>query len=191
MTRNVRIPPPGVGPDERSPRMYQPELAGEIDDFYQAAARLSALDPVVTELVRLRCARHHDCRICKAVRQRDARESGVDAEMTAKIDFFEQSDLEERLKVALRYTDAFITQPAGAGPRLAADLLAHFSPAEVVELSLDIMKWSTQKIHVTLGLDLMAGVNVDSGAVILFDLDASGRPVNFASAEDEAVTARS
>jgi hypothetical protein len=183
VTRERRIPVPDNGSSEGSPRSYQPELAAEIDDFYRAATRLAGLDPVITELVRLRCARHHDCRICKAVRYRTARESGVDDEMTSKIDLYEQSDLDERVKVALRYTDAFISRPSGAGPQLAASLLGHFSPAEIVELSLDIMKWSTQKMHVTLGLDVMAGVDIETGAITLFDFDESGNPANFVSAE--------
>jgi hypothetical protein len=32
-----------------------------LDAWQAAVVRLSALDPVTTELVRLRCARHHDC----------------------------------------------------------------------------------------------------------------------------------
>jgi len=38
------------------------ETVGRALDAWQAAVvRLSALDPVTTELVRLRCARYHDC----------------------------------------------------------------------------------------------------------------------------------
>ena len=32
-----------------------------LDAWQAAVVRLSDLDPVTTELVRLRCARHHDC----------------------------------------------------------------------------------------------------------------------------------
>jgi hypothetical protein len=158
-------------------------MTAAIDGFYRAATRLSLLDPVVTELVRLRCARRHDCRICKAVRLRDAHRVGVDEEMTAKVDFYEDSDLDESVKAALAYTDAFVNQPSSIDPALAARLAAQFSPDQIVEISLDIMKWSTQKIHVTLGLDLMAGVDVDSGVPTFFEFDSDGRPVNFAAVE--------
>jgi hypothetical protein len=167
---------------------YQPELTAEVDGFYQAATRLHKLDPVVTEMVRLRCARRHDCRICKAVRLREAYAAGVDESMTAKIDFFEQSDLDERIKVALRYTDAFLNDPSAVDARLSAQLAGHFSPAQVVEMSLDIMKWSTQKIHVTLGLDVMPGVDVEGGALTFFGFTPDGRPADFVSAEQEELT---
>jgi len=32
-----------------------------LDEWQAAVVRLSDLDPVTTELVRLRCARYHDC----------------------------------------------------------------------------------------------------------------------------------
>jgi hypothetical protein len=32
-----------------------------IDEWQASVVRLSDLDPVTTELVRLRCARYHDC----------------------------------------------------------------------------------------------------------------------------------
>jgi len=36
-------------------------LAEAIERWQAAVVRLGALDPVTTELVRLRCAAHHDC----------------------------------------------------------------------------------------------------------------------------------
>jgi len=37
------------------------DLRRALDGWQAAVVRLSALDAVTTELVRLRCARHHDC----------------------------------------------------------------------------------------------------------------------------------
>lgn len=185
MNRQRRITPPANGASIGS--AYQPELAAEVDRFYEAATRLDGLDPVVTEMVRLRCARRHDCRICKAVRLRDARDAGVDETMTAKVDFYESSDLDERIKVALRYVDAFVNDPNEVDGALARELARYFTPAQIVEISLDIMKWSTQKIHVALGLDTKSGTDVESGAVTYFEFDADGRATNFVSAEQEAV----
>lgn len=183
MTRQRRIPLPENG---ASPRTYQPELSSAIDSFYGAATRMQTLDPVATEVLRLRCARHHDCRICQAVRLRDAREAGIDEELTAKIDHYADSDLDERLKVLLQYVDAFISSPSAIGADLAARLSRSYTVEQIVEISLDVMKFSTQKIHVTLGLDTMPGVDLESGAVTYFEFDADGRPVNFVAAVDEA-----
>jgi hypothetical protein len=52
MSRHRRIPV-GVTADER--------LRQALEAWQAAVVRLSALDAITTELVRLRCARHHDC----------------------------------------------------------------------------------------------------------------------------------
>jgi len=49
------------------------ELVAALDRYQEAVVRGTALDPVVTEMVRLRCARTHNCRICKTLRLVDAR----------------------------------------------------------------------------------------------------------------------
>ena len=43
---------------------------GLMDEFVRAVARLDRLDPVTTELVRLRGARQHGCRVCMSRAQR-------------------------------------------------------------------------------------------------------------------------
>jgi hypothetical protein len=50
----------------RSPRLPKgsrshPELQRALVDWQAAAVRLNQVDPLTTELVRLRCAQHHDC----------------------------------------------------------------------------------------------------------------------------------
>jgi hypothetical protein len=50
----------------RSPRLpagthAAGELLGPMVEFQAAVVRLDHVDPVTTELVRLRCANHHDC----------------------------------------------------------------------------------------------------------------------------------
>ena len=72
---------------------------------------------MLTELVRLRCARTHNCRICQTLRLADARDAGADDAVTAAVDRYETSDLDERIKAALRVTDALITLPVEPLPR--------------------------------------------------------------------------
>jgi hypothetical protein len=38
-----------------------PALMAALGGWQAAVVRMSSVDPVTTELVRLRCARHHDC----------------------------------------------------------------------------------------------------------------------------------
>ena len=111
------------------------------------------LDIVTTELVRLRCGRTHQCRICQTLRLGSARDAGVDGAMTAKIDHYERSDLSEPHKLALRVTDAMILRPDLLSAETVSAALAEFGTETLFELCLDISKWSTQKIVVTLGLD--------------------------------------
>lgn len=53
MTTRTRRLPEDARPDSA--------LFGSFMEWQAAAVRLSAVDPLTTELVRLRCAQHHDC----------------------------------------------------------------------------------------------------------------------------------
>jgi Carboxymuconolactone decarboxylase family len=153
--------------------------AGLLNAYQAAVVRSSALDPVTTELVRLRCARTHNCRICQTLRLADSRAAGVDEDMTAKVDFYERSDLPERAKVALRVTDAFITQPSLLSGVVAGQARAAFGPAELASLCLDITKWSTQKIKVALGTDGADRLVTDADGVALFGFDSGGQATGY------------
>jgi len=152
---------------------------GLLNAYQAAVVRGSALDPVTTELVRLRCARTHHCRICQTLRLAGARAAGVDETMTAKVDFYERSDLPERAKVALRVTDAFITRPDLLSDAAAEQARASFGPAELASLALDITKWSTQKIHVALGTDGADRLVTDADGVALFGFDPDGQVTGY------------
>jgi alkylhydroperoxidase family enzyme len=153
--------------------------AGLLNAYQAAVVRGSTLDPVITELVRLRCARTHHCRICQTLRLADARAAGVDETMTAKVDFYERSDLPERAKVALRVTDAFVTQPSLLSGVVAAQARASFRPGELASLCLDITKWSTQKIKVALGTDGADRLVTDADGVALFGFDSGGQATGY------------
>jgi AhpD family alkylhydroperoxidase len=152
---------------------------GLLNAYQAAVVRGSALDPVTTELVRLRCARTHHCRICQTLRLADARAAGVDEAMTAKVDFYERSDLPDRAKVALRVTDAFITQPDLLSDAVTEQARASFGPAELASLGLDITKWSTQKIKVALGTDGADRLVTDADGVALFGFDQAGQATGY------------
>ena len=91
--------------------------------------------------------------------------------MACKVDDYENSDLPERQKVALRLTDAYIGWPAGIDAALRAQVLEHYTPTAAMELLLDISKWSTQKLPVALGMD----ASVNPGGLSLFDFDEAGK----------------
>src|SRR4029453_10474528 len=73
-----------------------------LNDFVPAVARLRALDPVMTEVVRLRGATQHNCRLCKSLREGKALDAGGSEALYADIERFETSErLSERHKAAL------------------------------------------------------------------------------------------
>jgi AhpD family alkylhydroperoxidase len=130
---------------------YDPELTRAIDEYALAAMRERVLDPVTTELVRLRCARVHQCRRCSSRRYAAAANAGASEEFLAQVDFYESSSLPERQKVALRLTDAHIF--GSMSDRLRDQVGVYFSRVEAVEISLLVSKFSLQKSLVALGLD--------------------------------------
>jgi AhpD family alkylhydroperoxidase len=172
--------PPAIGsPASGSPVSGDTTPAGLLTAYQEAVIRGSELDAMTTELVRLRCARTHRCRICQTLRLADARAAGVDEAITAQIDFYEHSDLPDRAKVALRVTDSFITQPDILSDAVVEQARASFAPAELASLCLDITKWSTQKIHVALGTDGAEGLETDDEGVAVFGFDETGRATGY------------
>jgi alkylhydroperoxidase family enzyme len=171
MTETSRLPRPPNGDSPGS--VYDPALLDALDQYQATVMQLKGLDAVTTELVRLHCANHHNCRVCRSLRLASAREIGVDETMAGKVLDFERSDLSERHKVALRFADAHLSAPAHVSPELHASLHAHFSTAEIAEIAFDVSKWSYQKGLVALGLDAPR----PDGASPLFDFDESGRAV--------------
>jgi len=133
--------------------MWGGNLDDAIDSFAAAVMRATGVDPVITELVRLRCAQYHDCRLCGSLRLREAREEGVDEATVAKIACHQASDLSDAAKAALRLADAMILSPALADDDLRADLREHFTESQIAEICLDIVKWSQQKYLVALRVE--------------------------------------
>jgi alkylhydroperoxidase family enzyme len=124
------------------------------NDFLPAVARMRALDPVTAELVRLRGATQHNCRLCKSLREGTALDAGGTEELYGDVERFEDSALlTERAKAALRYTDGLIWTPAHLVADVAAEVRSRFSEAEAVELTFDIMRNASNKVAVSLGAD--------------------------------------
>jgi alkylhydroperoxidase family enzyme len=124
------------------------------NDFLPAVARMRALDPVTAELVRLRGAVEHNCRLCKSLRETTALDAGGSESLYGDIDRYEDSSrLTRRAKAALRYTDGLIWTPAHLVADVAAEVRSGFSEAEAVELTFDVMRNASNKVAVSLGAD--------------------------------------
>lgn len=130
------------------------ELTQALNAMTRELARLDALDPLTTELVRLRGARVHDCRMCKALRLADALEAGGGESLYDDIDRYESSAaFTEAQKVALRLTDAVLFTPAVLSADLVEQARRHFTEAQIVEIVLDVERNARNKVAVTNGTD--------------------------------------
>ncbi|RRR46854.1 carboxymuconolactone decarboxylase family protein [Mycolicibacter terrae] len=145
----VAVPPPPVASD---PSGHPAEVL--FNGFMPAVARLRSLDAVTSELVRLRGAAQHNCRLCKSLRETTALDAGGSESLYGQIERFEDSELlSEAQKAALRYVDALIWTPAHIDAEVAAGVRRHFSDDQAVELTLDVMRNAGNKIAVALGAD--------------------------------------
>lgn len=144
------------------------------NDFLPTVGAMRALDPVTSELVRLRGAAAHNCRLCKSVRESRALDAGGSETLYDDVAQFEHStQIDDRAKAALRYADALIWTPAHLDADVVAEVRARFSEAEAVEITLDVMRNASNKVAVALGGD---APRVTEGTEIYL-LDADGQTV--------------
>jgi alkylhydroperoxidase family enzyme len=124
-----------------------------LNRFTSAVGAMRGLDPLTTEIVRLRGATQHNCRLCKSLRETTALDAGGSEALYGDIVAYDESDqLTDAHKSALRYVDALIWTPSSVDES-AADVLEHFSPEQALEITLDVMRNGTNKIAVALGGD--------------------------------------
>lgn len=124
-----------------------------LNRFTGAVGALRGLDPLITEIIRLRGAVQHNCRLCRSLRESAALEAGGSESLYADIEAYQSSArLTEAHKAALGYVDALIWTPAAVDGAAAA-VLVHFSAEQAVEITLDVMRNATNKIAVALGGD--------------------------------------
>ena len=142
-----------------------------IAEFAASVVRAKAVDPLTTELVRLRCAQVHDCRLCGTLRNQEALDEGFNEELQQKIARYESSDLHPRQIAALRLCDAMILTPSLADTALRQELERHFSAEQIAEIMLDVVKWSQQKALVALRSEAPPWTETN---ILVFDED--GRP---------------
>jgi hypothetical protein len=136
------------------------------EKFLFEVAKLPALDPVTSELVRLRGARAHDCRLCQSRRSVSAIDLAGGNEL---FDDRDPSGISETQALALQVVDAFVWQPIRWPPGLGAQVVNALGPAASTELTLDIVRNAANKIAVAFAAD---DPQVESG-VEYYDIDVS------------------
>jgi AhpD family alkylhydroperoxidase len=132
----------------------QPDALMRFLELYGTLWSHGQLPQSVKEVARLRNARTTDCAYCRNVRFAGARDEGLTEERVALIDdgFEDAADLSEREKAAIRFTDTFLREPGAFSDEQRAELLEHFTPAELVELAAGVALFmGFSKIAVALG----------------------------------------
>lgn len=155
------LDPPIVGTDD---------MWSAVETFMREVARLDELDATTTELVRLRGARLHECRVCSSRRSLAALQDGARAETFAAVDHYRSSELPDTAKAALAFTDAMIWTPSSMRHSDLQDVRRHLTPAQAVEVVLDVTRNAANKIAVALGADAPVVIS----GVELFETDADG-----------------
>jgi AhpD family alkylhydroperoxidase len=111
------------------------------------------IDPVLHELIRLYNAKYQDCEYCQNARQAVAVQHGLQEDMVDSLGRFEESDLPESYKAALRITSNLATNPAMLDDDVWAAAREHFTEQEVIDIVLLSMFTTASKTTITLGLD--------------------------------------
>lgn len=102
-----------------------------------------------------------------------AREAGLDETTAIAVERGDTSSLIEAQQVALQLADALMTQPGAIPLSLREALARHYRPQQVVELTLDVMKWNYQKVSVALGTD----AEITPGRLTDLAFDDKGAPL--------------
>jgi alkylhydroperoxidase family enzyme len=89
-----------------------------------------------------------------SVRGAVAQQQGANEELLAEVDHYEDSGLSPFRKAALRLADAYLSYPAGMTDAVREEVRVHLTSAQIAELVLKLMGYSSDKIMVALGLDL-------------------------------------
>lgn len=122
-----------------------------------AVAYPGKVDLVTRELVRIYSGRVSHCRICRNLRLRAAIERGFDESMVDEMDDLTTSTLDDRQKSALRLAHAFLGDPASFDAAARRELVAHFTPEQIAELLLDLVRFRPgSKLTVAAGTEPVA-----------------------------------
>jgi len=116
-----------------------PEQALGLMGFGGALKRNRTLPERLVELVRLRVAFFNQCRSCMAIRYSDAVADGVTEGLVCSLERPQEAEnLSAAEKAAIRYGELMATDHLAIDDAVYADLRAHFSEAQIVELGMTV-----------------------------------------------------
>jgi alkylhydroperoxidase family enzyme len=130
-----------------------PETVDLFATLNKALWRNGIVRPALLEMLRLRNARTVNCVFCKSVRYDVAKADGLSEDKVDAIaEGFEDSALSDVEKAALAFADAYLFDPKGLSPALAARLKAIFSEAELATMAVALATFNaSSRCAVSLG----------------------------------------
>src|SRR5579862_5855421 len=150
-----------------------------LEQYMRTVAKMRALDPVTSELARLRGAAAHQCRICQSRLSVEAVEAlGTTAPFVAVV-MSQPAELADRHAVAIRFVGAIATFPSEVDSSMVEDLRRNFSPEELHEMIHDVVRNSANKFAVAMGGD----APIVAEGFEYFGIDADGNVVADVDAE--------
>ena len=139
MTASPRVVDPQSG-EALSLDAFAPDMAAAFSAFQQASIGGAKVDIVTKEMVRILSGQLAHCGTCANLRVQVAVDRGLDETTVSKLEHFEDSDLSARHKAALRYAKAFLVDPESFDDAARAELMEHFRPEQIAELTLDLIR---------------------------------------------------
>jgi hypothetical protein len=80
-------------------------------------------------------------------------DAGLDEDTIDAVFAGSTDELQVDRRAALALADALMTQPSSLSDGMVDELHRHFTDEQIIELTLDVMKWNAQKVAVALGVD--------------------------------------
>jgi AhpD family alkylhydroperoxidase len=130
-----------------------PDHFRRYNDAYLGLRFDNHLGPRLTEILRLAVATNTRCPVCLAGRVRAATEAGVDEELIACIPGGDDERFSDAERVALAFTRKLVADHLTIDDTDRAAMRAHFTPAQILEISLLAILCSAGRIATVCGIE--------------------------------------
>jgi len=147
--------PEGPGGDAAMIWTLRPEMAGMVDRMISTVYGRSALPAAEREVARMRIAQLNECSACAVFRAPSVVAAGVTPDAYEHLhEYRTYPGYTDRQRLAIEYAERFASDHQGIDDDLFARLRAHFTDAEILDLTVCIGGWLAlgRTLHV-LGLD--------------------------------------
>jgi AhpD family alkylhydroperoxidase len=129
--------PDGPGGEAAMIWTLRPELGGMVERMIRGAYEQSVIPASERELARMRIAELNDCSACADFRAQSVREAGIPPEHYDNVSAYATyPGYTDRQRLAIEYAERFATDHDSIDDALMDRLRAHFSDAELLDLTL-------------------------------------------------------